>query len=207
MRDDCARTIRRTVEYGGWAQDACGVFHSSIGSYPHAPMPICADAPSSLRPCRGLLSHGKNGATLPRKAFVSRCNRSHKSGACFVTLVEPRQRDLRSCFGNCIGNLKKAFRLNAIEVRTEAYRKSRHAHRFGDFGYISLGREGWTGEFRYTQHPRAIGATVSAGALHAQGWGFESLIAHHRKWKRGPRRPRFFVYDGADEPSSRERLP
>ena len=26
---------------------------------------------------------------------------------------------------------------------------------------------------------RAIGATVSAGALHAQGWGFESLIAHH----------------------------
>ena len=29
--------------------------------------------------------------------------------------------------------------------------------------------------------PRAIGATVSAGALHAQGWGFESLIAHHRK--------------------------
>ena len=28
--------------------------------------------------------------------------------------------------------------------------------------------------------PWAIGATVSAGALHAQGWGFESLIAHHR---------------------------
>ena len=26
---------------------------------------------------------------------------------------------------------------------------------------------------------RALGATVSAGALHAQGWGFESLIAHH----------------------------
>ena len=34
-------------------------------------------------------------------------------------------------------------------------------------------------EFGYTQTPRAIGATVSAGALHAQGWGFESLIAHH----------------------------
>ena len=33
--------------------------------------------------------------------------------------------------------------------------------------------------FRYTQSLRAIGATVSAGALHAQGWGFESLIAHH----------------------------
>ena len=33
--------------------------------------------------------------------------------------------------------------------------------------------------FRYTQFLRAIGATVSAGALHAQGWGFESLIAHH----------------------------
>lgn len=31
----------------------------------------------------------------------------------------------------------------------------------------------------YTVPPRAIGATVSAGALHAQGWGFESLIAHH----------------------------
>ena len=26
---------------------------------------------------------------------------------------------------------------------------------------------------------RALGATVSAGALHARGWGFESLIAHH----------------------------
>ena len=34
--------------------------------------------------------------------------------------------------------------------------------------------------FRYTVLSRAIGATVSAGALHAQGWGFESLIAHHR---------------------------
>ena len=33
---------------------------------------------------------------------------------------------------------------------------------------------------RYTYRTRAIGATVSAGALHAQGWGFESLIAHHR---------------------------
>ena len=32
--------------------------------------------------------------------------------------------------------------------------------------------------FRYTVPSRAIGATVSAGALHAQGWGFESLIAH-----------------------------
>lgn len=34
--------------------------------------------------------------------------------------------------------------------------------------------------FCYTLSARAIGATVSAGALHAQGWGFESLIAHHR---------------------------
>ena len=33
--------------------------------------------------------------------------------------------------------------------------------------------------FCYTLSARAIGATVSAGALHAQGWGFESLIAHH----------------------------
>ena len=33
--------------------------------------------------------------------------------------------------------------------------------------------------FCYTLFARAIGATVSAGALHAQGWGFESLIAHH----------------------------
>ena len=33
--------------------------------------------------------------------------------------------------------------------------------------------------FCYTLSTRAIGATVSAGALHAQGWGFESLIAHH----------------------------
>ena len=33
-------------------------------------------------------------------------------------------------------------------------------------------------EHRYTEISRAIGATVSAGALHAQGWGFESLIAH-----------------------------
>ena len=60
----------------------------------------------------------------------------------------------------------------------ETYSKSQHGHRFGDFGYISLGREGRAGEFRYTLLPRAIGATVSAGALHAQGWGFESLIAH-----------------------------
>lgn len=35
--------------------------------------------------------------------------------------------------------------------------------------------------FRYTVGARAIGATVSAGALHAQGWGFESLIAHPLK--------------------------
>ena len=34
--------------------------------------------------------------------------------------------------------------------------------------------------FRYTDFLRATGATVSAGALHAQGWGFESLVAHHR---------------------------
>ena len=34
--------------------------------------------------------------------------------------------------------------------------------------------------FCYTLSARAIGATVSAGALHAQDWGFESLIAHHR---------------------------
>ena len=33
--------------------------------------------------------------------------------------------------------------------------------------------------FCYPLSARAIGATVSAGALHAQGWGFESLIAHH----------------------------
>ena len=31
--------------------------------------------------------------------------------------------------------------------------------------------------------PWAIGATVSAGALHAQGWGFESLIAHQKTMK------------------------
>ena len=38
--------------------------------------------------------------------------------------------------------------------------------------------------FRYTVPSRAIGATVSAGALHAQGWGFESLIAHPRNCQR-----------------------
>lgn len=41
--------------------------------------------------------------------------------------------------------------------------------------------------FCYTLSARAIGATVSAGALHAQGWGFESLIAHHRIGN-GPRK-------------------
>ena len=40
---------------------------------------------------------------------------------------------------------------------------------------------------------RALGATVSAGALHAQGWGFESLIAHHRIGN-GPRKGTVFVW-------------
>ena len=45
--------------------------------------------------------------------------------------------------------------------------------------------------FCYTLSARAIGATVSAGALHAQGWGFESLIAHHR-FGNGPRKGTVF---------------
>ena len=47
--------------------------------------------------------------------------------------------------------------------------------------------------FCYTLSARAIGATVSAGALHAQGWGFESLIAHHRIGN-GPRKGTVFVW-------------
>ena len=47
--------------------------------------------------------------------------------------------------------------------------------------------------FCYTLSARAIGATVSAGALHAQGWGFESLIAHHRIGN-GPRKGAVFVW-------------
>lgn len=47
--------------------------------------------------------------------------------------------------------------------------------------------------FCYTLSARAIGATVSAGALHAQGWGFESLIAHHGIGN-GPRKGTVFVW-------------
>ncbi len=47
--------------------------------------------------------------------------------------------------------------------------------------------------FCYTLSARAIGATVSAGALHAQGWGFESLIAHHL-FDNGSRKGTVFVW-------------
>ncbi len=103
---------------------------------------------------------------------------------------ERRARGLRSRSGN----LKKDVQTDCIEVHP----KSRFAHRFGDFGYISLGRESRAGGFRYTLQTRAIGATVSAGALHAQGWGFESLIAHHVMLTRGLHGPSRFLHAGFD---------
>lgn len=106
-------------------------------------------------------------------------------GCTRTALGVAQDRDLRSCFGE----LEKMFQPDFVE----AYPKSRFAHQFGDFGYISMGREGRAGVFRYTLQTRAIGATVSAGALHAQGWGFESLIAHHVKLTRGPYGPSFFT--------------
>ena len=64
---------------------------------------------------------------------------------------------------------------------------------------VGGGRRSWIAkstrhckEVRYTSISRAIGATVSAGALHAQGWGFESLIAHHRIF--GPQQWGLFFY-------------
>lgn len=56
--------------------------------------------------------------------------------------------------------------------------------------------------FCYTLSARAIGATVSAGALHAQGWGFESLIAHHRIVR--PPAMEAFLFSG---PSQRDSNP
>ena len=63
--------------------------------------------------------------------------------------------------------------------------------------------------FCYTLSARAIDATVSAGALHAQGWGFESLIAHHRIGN-GPRKGTVFVWArrmGFDPPTRLPRRP
>ena len=179
MRDGGACVIRRTVEYGGQAYGGRGVFHSPNGCYPHAPMPVRAEA--RPRRCPAAPMPGRDEARprrcpaalrrLPRQteeasrsdavvAYSSRHTRSHDMRIDLVILVISRW----------IGKVGKG---NSAILCTHGRLAQRLA------------------QVLYTH--KAGGSNPSSPTMNRRRGGGFALA--------------FFVYDGEDRHAPRERLP